>query len=346
MATQWLINDWFPIGHKGLDTAPEGSLKTIFFTCYCSVCIASGNDVLGHNVQQGSVLIVDEETPESSLDSHLDRFSQGLGYKTWRDLPITLLSQEGFRFNRKTELDKILSIMSKLKPKYVRFDSLIAMAPGGRQNLTENDSNVGVAIRDDLNKTLKSYPYCSTSLSAHSKKYVAELLKGDLEKSDMVSLVRGHGSIVGEGCDTGFIIKKISEYPSPTRFAIITKPRRQAIPMATRTVYVEMEEQKYGEGWARLKEISPVILPPSKLAEDLFLLFLDGNPNSAKEIIATYALFTRQQCRVGILELLEHNVITECPTPQTYVLNVLWKQQCSPAYVAALEQRRIKRDGF
>ena len=86
----WLIEDWFPLGHRCMDTAPEGSFKTIL-GCWIAVCIASGTPVFGQPVQQGHVLIVDEETPETSLTYHLERFSMGLDIK-YKDLPLSISS--------------------------------------------------------------------------------------------------------------------------------------------------------------------------------------------------------------------------------------------------------------
>lgn len=332
---EWLIEDWLPIGHRGMDTAPEGSFKTIW-GCWLAVCIAAGADIFSHKVKQGTVLLVDEETPSPSLDSHLDRFAQGLGYNRYGDLPITRLSMEGFRFGRKVEFDKLLKVVTDLQPIFVRLDSLLAMLPGGRQAISENDCHLGETVRDDLNEMLNRSPYATTLLSAHSKKFVSELSLEDLQKYDMQSLVRGHGSIVGEGCDTGYIIKKISEHPNPTRFAIITKSRRQAIPMAAKVVYVEMREESYGKGWAKLEEISPTILPPSRLAKALYPLFLDKEYHSAQQIVRTYAFFTKKECQMGTIELLEHKFILNGRKPQTFILNPDHRKKCDRAYLSAL----------
>ena len=167
----WLIEDWFPLGHRGMDTAPEGSFKTIL-GCWLAVCIASGTPVFGHPVQQGNVLMVDEETPENSLNYHLDRFSRGLGYK-YSDLPIYILPMEGFRFGRKTEMDKLLKVVNAIDPVFLRFDSLLAMLPSGRQAYSENDCHLGEVVRDDLGKLLS--PHRSLLLSAHSKKICSRL---------------------------------------------------------------------------------------------------------------------------------------------------------------------------
>ena len=316
----WLIDDWFPLGHRCMDTAPEGSFKTIL-GCWIAVCIASGNPVFGRPVHPGNVVIVDEETPESSLTYHLERFSAGLRIR-FNDLPIHKYCMKGFRFGRKTEMDKLLEKILKINPVFIRMDSLLAMLPSGRQAVSENDCHLGETVRDDLSELVS--PGCTIMLAAHSKKYIAGLPLLELEDMAMQSIVRGHGSIVGEGCDTGFILKKISENPLPTRFCVITKPRRQAIP-ANRILYIEMKEQKYGEGWARLEEISPDVLPPSELAKALYPIFevadKKGSFNHSSQWLArTYAFLTKSECKLGVRELLSKKVIVE-KSPQNYCKN-------------------------
>lgn len=334
----WLIEKWFPRGHRGQVTAPEGVFKTILKCCK-SVCIASGFPFLGCKVQQGPVLIVDEETPEDSLHNHLQRFAVGLGIKDWRELPITTLSMTGFRFDRKVELDKLANAIAKLQPVFITLDSLIAMLPGGRQRVVENDSHIGEIIRDEVNSMLQASSSPAILLAAHSKKPVADFTIEELRKSDMQSLVRGHGSIVGEGCDTGFVLKKLSEYPKPTRFAIITKARRQAIPMSGRVVFVEMKEEEYGKGWARLEEIPPESIPPSPYARQLYLLFVDGDFHCAGDIKKNLALFSRKDILLGIHELSERSVILDGSKPQTYRLNPRLKKECASQYIAALKAK-------
>lgn len=328
----WLVKDWFPLGHKLMDVAPEGSFKTIW-GCYCAVCIASGFPILKHKVKQGPVLIVDEETPGTSLKSHLDRFSQGLGYRDCGDLPITVLSGTGFRFGRKPQLARIEGIIGKVKPVFMRLDSLIAMLPSGRQSLEENNSGLGEIIRDSLIAMLGASSRSSISLSVHSKKFVAELSLEDLRRFELQGLARGHGSIVGEGCDTGFIFKKVSEYPEPTRFVLTTRARRDAIPMSAKVVYIEMLEEHYGGGWARLEEISAEALPPSKFARELFLLFKDLAPHTSSDIVKKLAFFTRKENYEGVLELLGRRVILNGNKPQTYYLNPNYEKECDIEYL-------------
>ena len=321
---EWLIDNWLPFGHRGMDTAPEGSFKTML-GCWLSVCISSGTPCFGHEVAQGTVLIIDEETPQSSLDNHLVRFAKGLGYNL-ENLPIHRVVMNGFRFGRKTEMDKLIKWILTVKPIFIRMDSMLAMLPGGRQGLSENDCHLGETIRDDLIAILNYNPVrCSILLSSHSKKFIGGLSIDELTDFDMSRIVRGHGSIVGEGCDTGFVLKKISEQ-NPTRFLIQVRPRRQAIP-ASHPILVEMEEEEYGGGWARLKEIDQNCLPPSKFAKSLFPIFLykdsHGSPIIYKEskIMYTCALKTKSECKEGLVELWNKKAIIRGDFARSYTLN-------------------------
>ena len=332
----WLIEDWLPLGHRGMDAAPEGSFKTIL-GCWISACIASGSPIFGQPVYQGNVMIVDEETPKSSLEYHLERFSRGLGFR-YKDLPIHTFSMSGFNFGRKTKMNELLKLADDINPVFIRMDSLLAMMPSGRQRFSENSDSIGETIRDDLNQLLSEER--SILLAAHSKKYIAELTLDELQQMEMQSIVRGHSSIVGEGCDTGYIIKKISENPNPTRFCIITKIRRQAIP-TNRLKYIEMVEEKYGQGWARLEEIPARKLPPSKIAIELFKLFKipDGRNNynhSSQWIRHTCAFNTMRECRFAITELLMRKAIIEA-SPQNYKMNEERALQCDPDYLRILD---------
>jgi hypothetical protein len=335
----WLIEDWLPIGHKGQDISVEGSFKTTL-GCWCVVSVAAGKPIFGHEVKQGSVLVVDEETPEPDLHNWLQRFALGLGLKSWRDLPITVKSKTGFRFSRKTELDRILKEVQRIQPVFIRIDSFIACVPGGREGMGENNAEVGIAVRDDLNRILEVVPDSAILLAAHAKKFVGELGLNQMKMYEIGSLVRGHGSIVGEACDTAIILKKISEHPEPTRFLITTKARRRAIPMVAHDVYVELREQEYGKGWARLEEIDPVVLPPSKLACDLYPLF-SKEPIKASHIVKKAALHTKKELREGIEELSQRKaIIPSTNEPFSYELNPSRQSEVEKSYLSKLEASR------
>jgi hypothetical protein len=325
-APEWLIDEFLPLGHRAMDTAPEGCFKTQF-GCWLAICIAAGKPVFGKDVFKGPVMIVDEESPPASLDKVINRFCSGLGVKLG-DLDLYRFSMEGFRFGVKSELTKLIDKVKVIKPVFIRMDSLLAMIPSGKTGLGENYSNLGEIISDDLTAILKATEnQCSILISAHSKKSVSEMTLEEVDSSDMQTLVRGHGSIVGEGCDTGFAIHRESKYPEPTRFSLLTKPRRDGIPMAQYPALIELVEERYAGGWARLEKIDNALIPPSSFALSLYPFLSEvytggGNPQrTAEEIVRKHAFMTKSQCHQGMFELFSHKVIVNGNKPQSFTLN-------------------------
>lgn len=272
----WLVEDWLPIGHRGMIASVEGCFKTML-KCWWSVCVAAGKPIFGKKVEQCPVLIIDEETPQPDLVKHLHRFAVGLGFKGWTDLPIEVLSQRGFRIGRKTLMDRIvLPKIRKINARFVSLDSVYKCLPEDERY--ENDSSVGGKLGADLDTMLREMTDGTILVNAHCRELMGELSVKNLKAYEMSDLVRGIGSIVGQACDTGYLIKKISEPPEPTRFVIVTRARRRAIPMTAHDIYVEMiEPEGYGLGGATLQQIDPVVIPPSRLAKSLFALIEDSD---------------------------------------------------------------------
>jgi hypothetical protein len=175
-------------------------------------------------------------------------------------------------------------------------------------------------------------------ITAHFRKSTGDLTYQEVRESSMQGLVRGHGSIVGEGCDTGFAIFNISQTvgsndTTPTRFVIIPKARRRAVPVGE--IYVELREEAYGRGWARLERIPPVVIPPSKVALAVASL-LSGSPISQQDINREAALYSRKEKLDAIEELLEHKVIIHGTSPLTYKLNPRRRTEADREYLGMI----------
>jgi hypothetical protein len=338
-----LIRGRIPIGSRVADIAPEGSHKTTNGSDL-SVKIASGTADNGHEVLQGPVLLVDQETPRHSLENWLDRFAQGHGFDSYRALPIYLY-EDVFEFGRKVALDKLKREISIIQPVFVRFDSLTVMAPIGLRGKHENDSTLGNIIGRDLKEIIDAAGgRCTTMLAVHTRKPVAGFSLEQIEEAEAQQLARGTSSIVGEGADLGLIYKKISQPPDPTRFAVVTKVRRTAV-SDYKTRLLELEEERYGQGWARLREISFDELPPSEFARDVFQLLVanfDGKDSvmRARKIHQELANFSRSEVRAGIQELIKRNVIISTKDgPQVYKLNPMRSDVVNPGYLSALNKK-------
>jgi len=317
---KWVVDNFLPEGHKGMVTSPEGSFKTTLLAGL-AIHVASDTPFLGMSVKQGSVLMIDEETPTNSLESKLDRFAAYLGYQNgYRQLPITVMSFSGFRFGRKTERDRILKIIQREQPKLITIDSVIACLPSGRQGNSENDSGTGVIIRDDLNLMLAASPGSSTMTAAHSGKIVTFWELEDYRAAEMQTMVRGSGSIVGEGCDTGFVIKKITETLVPI-FVLMSKPRREMIEF--REAYIALLEPANS---LLLQDILPIPTPPSDAAIDLYSLFKNTSPGTEKNMEEirkkVSGLYTPTDTRLGIKQLMRKRIIRTTKDHFTFTVNI------------------------
>lgn len=287
------------------------------------------------------------ETPTHVIEERLNRYCLSIGYKSYKELPIEILSNEGFRWGQSNRL--LYNMLTLHKPVYVSMESFIAMTPSGQKGKHENDSALGQIVRDELMKVMK---HCSTvALSCHTAKGFADkgMLLEDINDSsvNMQSLVSGSPHLVGQACDTGLYIHKISEPPTkPLRFAIVTKMRRSAVKVKD-VIYVELKETVFGQDRAWLEKISPLSLPPSKEAKDLFLLLGDNanfNGKSwealpARKIASELHLFTKSQITLGVKELLHHRVILNGDKPQHYRLNAQYTVEADPEYVAELKKK-------
>lgn len=327
--------------HKNMLGSGEGGHKTQ--NCgQLAVCVAAGTPFLGMEVAQGSVMIVDEETRWEDLDFWLNRFALGLAHTSWRELPIVVKSKQGFRFSRRTELDQLIRELGQLQPEptLICIDSVLACLPSGRQGLDENNSTFGIAIRDDLDSILQAFPNMGIMITAHFRKSTGDLTYKEVKDSSMQGLVRGHGSIVGQGCDTGFAIFNISQTvgshdTTPTRFIIIPKVRRRAVPVGE--IYVELREEGYGTGWARLERIPPVVIPPSKVALAVASL-CSGSPIDQQHINREAALYSRKEKLDAIEELLEQRVTIHGRDPLTYKLNPRRRTEADREYLGMLRE--------
>ena len=323
----WLIDEWLPIGHRVMDIAPEGSHKTRLGV-WIAICVAAGIPVFGMGTFQGPAIIFDEETPPASLDNIIYRFCRGLNIKYDASLPLYRFSMIGFRFGVKSELKNLLDIVKVIKPTFIRMDSLLAMIPNnGINGMGENFSRLGEIVRDDLTALLDATNNeCTIMLSAHTKKMVSAMTLEEVVEAQPQTLVRGHSSIIGEGCDTAMCIHKEVER-DPTRFSLITKPRRLGIPVAKYPMLIELEEQEYSKGWARLTKIDNSLIPPTDSACSLYPYFAQRNASggfyirSSEEIVKKHAFLTKPQIREGVHELFSHKVIMNDSRPQMFIMN-------------------------
>lgn len=346
-SSHYIIEDYMPENSRGEYLALEGSYKTML-GCAESVAIASGKPFLGRQVRQGSVVIVDNETPVESLEYNLTRFAMGMGFGTYKELPIYIYPKDGistpFMFGNKEETDKLMEYISKYEPVLIRFDSMAAMVSDDKRNsMGENALKLGRALNTELKYIMTAgAKYCSTILNTHSRKASADWTIQEAQDADTVSHLRGHGAIVGLGSDTCYIIKKISEHPKPSRFAIFVRVRR--LPIADNELYVELEESTYGEGPITLTEFDKQAVPPTQPEKDIYQ-YLENPPRNKtqttfylKELIKELMFPHKKDAFVAIDSLLAHKALIRTVNSQEFSLNPNRSSETNPEYLAELKK--------
>jgi len=344
---EYQTNPMSPMDRNIMVTSGEGGVKT-WLNCGESISLAAGRDYLGMPVEQCPVLMIDEETPTADLEDRLNRLAIGLGFPDYKVLPITIASKQGFHFSQRNltaikdveaQIKQTVSKLPNTRSIAIRIDSVIACLGAGLQRMDENNSMLGRVIHHTCDHLRK---FCANELGikatitilAHGKKNYPLYDLDDLRKSDMQLLVRGHGSIVGEGCDIGYAIKKITE--KPLRGLIIPRVRRTRSPIEE--IYFELEEEQYMSGWAKFQKIAPVPIPPSPLEVDYFSMFYpSGNEYSEPKLSQMASLHAPEERRIALDHLKKHRIIiSESGEPFTYRLN--------PDFYDASKQKQDDRD--
>ena len=305
-----------------------GNLKSMFLN-YAAVVYA---------VNGKQALIVDAESPAITLESRLSRFAQAHSHEL-KDLPIEWYSKPGLKFG-KGSMDDLRKLITKHQPDILFLESIAAMLPVGREGLNENSSEAGATIRDEFNSFLKIKPDMAIVITAHMNQVAGKMSIPEWKKADMPFLVRGHWSIVEQGCDIGYLSKKISGHPDPTRVVLIPKARRvSVIPEVAEGLYLELKEQEYTKGWMTFIRIAPTPPLPSEDTARVFMVIegYDGSGCKSTEICRqSNAELNKSDIKSALAELQEAKAIVQV-LPFTYVVHPKIKEACSQEYLRRLK---------
>ena len=185
-------------------------------------------------------------------------------------------------------------------------------------------SEAGAAIQEAFSSFLKIKPDMAIVITAHMNQESGKMSIPEWKKADMPSLVRGHGSIVEQGCDIGYSFKKLSEDPDPRRVVLIPKARRvSVIPEVANGLYLELQEQEYRKGWMTFIRIAPTPPLPSKDTARVFMLIekCDGLGCQSTSISKqSNAELTKSDIKSALIELQIAKAIVQI-SPFTYKVN-------------------------
>lgn len=301
----WLVKGLMPERHRILIVAYPAGLKTLVVNGL-GVSVAAGVNFLGLPVTQGPVIIVDEDTPTNGLYLHLERFALGIGFSSWKQLPITVHSMEGFRFDNKKKVEEMADEVRKVQPRLVIFDCLSAMVGSS----SENDAAFGNKVSDAQKEIMSGCPFTTVVSNHHARKNRFDKTIQQIADTNVAEISRGSGQIIAT-CDTAFVFSMLQEHPR-TLVAAIPKARRQVLDVH-KPFCIELVEGRYGEGWARLEIVKMPPTEPDKAVKDIFALFYqDKLTIDTQEILKNIARrYSERRVRASLDELESNKAIVK-----------------------------------
>ncbi|MHA1973021.1 MAG: AAA family ATPase [Candidatus Hodarchaeales archaeon] len=190
----WLVEPLFPL--NGISViGGDGNVGKSWLTLHLALCVASDKPFLNKfTVQQGDVLIIDEENPLSLIYERTNQLSRSMQVNP-NELPIHILGNNNFKLDNDSSINSIRLWLGNVKPKLIIIDSLI------RVHSADENSSV------DMNKVMQSAKALSTEfgltilITHHTRKSTqnnntSQLLRGT---SDIRNFVDSHLYMSGNG---------------------------------------------------------------------------------------------------------------------------------------------------
>ena len=145
----WIVGD---IVQRGCTTALVGGPggKKTWAGLDMAICVATGKDWLNYPVQQGRVLVVDEESGPRRLGRRLRQTAQG--HDVPPDAPLFYVSLEGFNLRDPVSLARLEVLLADARPDLVVLDSQAALTPGADENTVKDMQPIFNALRQLANR--------------------------------------------------------------------------------------------------------------------------------------------------------------------------------------------------
>jgi len=323
-----LITGFCDAGRRILDAGSEGASKSVL-AYHLAACVAEGDGTEVFNsievegkiipamkvVGGGNVLMVDEDsTSQQDVENKLDRLALGRGFPDRNHLQyhIQVLHKTGFKFGGvHPELAERVRV---LLPALLVIDSLVACSNRARH--TEHDPHLGLDAAAAIDEIHEASPFTTIWMLAHTGKSKEGWDMEDYRAAPMQDLVRGHGSVVGQVCDTGYFHLKLSNQPDPLRFVLIPKLRRD-VTLAADPIYCELQEAEGSDGWARVIRIPPITPPPTKVDLFMFRVALKQGSTTLFNLskMGLGEKYAPEDRRLAIYHLQRYGILAELADP-------------------------------
>jgi len=281
---EWLVDGLVPAVGTALLYGDPGSKKT-WSAMHLAVAVAAGADWLGRPVEQGPVLILDEESGDHRMRRRLGAVMRGLNAPA--DLSLAYVSLAGFKPADPADLAEIDSILAQVQPVLVVLDAL-ADVLAGSENAVEDVMPLMQALR-----RLADDHHCLVLVIHHSN--------------------RANGSYRGSSAILGAVdlaVQVTSQPASPNVDFEITKTRDgEPGSFAATASWSDLPEETF-----TLEEAAPKAKQPHySRSEEYVLRYLEEHGPSLLTDIANHAdTCSDTAARFAVRSLAAKRVIRRC----------------------------------
>lgn len=140
----WSVESHASAGSVGMVVGPPATIKTYSMLDQL-VHVALGLPWLGFPVQQGTTLIIDEESGQRRLRRRLAEVMRA--HDAPADMPLAYVSLAGFNLRDSEDIAHVDRLVSDLRPSIVLIDALVDVMPGGDENAVSDTQPVMLAAR-------------------------------------------------------------------------------------------------------------------------------------------------------------------------------------------------------
>ena len=261
--TEWLVDNLIPLGHLGFVIAQAGIGKS-YFTEQLAACIVYGKPFLGLHVKSGSVLLIDEDTPEKVLMRRMGKFVTY--YKDEKRVgELRIKSMTGLKLAGKNSL--LTALAENDDVVLIVIDSFNARCGDLNPNITRDMSRIQILKQYCLNEHM-------TILINHHISEKIERTALELMTCDPHTLAMG-SSVINQQADTYYILGSPSTNSSKLE-ALYVRPisKREMIPLNPFKIdYIEQDGHSYFDKLAMIDTKSDLL---EDVESDIMIIYREG----------------------------------------------------------------------
>jgi hypothetical protein len=288
--TEWLVENLIPLGHLGFIIAQAGIGKS-YLTEQLAACIIYGKQFLGLDVKSGSVLLVDEDTPEKVLMRRLNKFVSF--YKDEKRLgELRVRSMSGLKLSDNSLMKTIIENDDVV---LVVLDSFNAICGDLDPNMTKSMGRIQQLKQICLDEK-------KTILINHHISEKTEYSAYALMSCDPHTLAMG-SSVINQQADTYFILGAPNVVSNKLE-TLYVRPvsKREMIPVEPfKTDYLEENGQAHFDNYKHI-DVKKDLL--DDVESDIMILYKEGQ-NNKPEGRTVNEIYTLLAGKHGIMTVRE-----------------------------------------